>query len=71
MVNENKIPKFHELMFPTLKALKTAGGSATLSEINTAVIKDMKIPEDAQNIMLASGTMPVLQNRLDLALRPL
>jgi len=34
-----KLPKYHELMMPTLIALDNIGGSASLNEINDAVIE--------------------------------
>ena len=63
-MTDKPIPKFSDLMYPTLKTLKALGGSAALAEINAAVIRDLKIPENVQNVLLPSGTMTVIQNRL-------
>ena len=38
--------KFDDLMAPCIAALKKLGGSGTVSEIEKAIIDDLKIPQD-------------------------
>lgn len=42
----NAIPQYHELFNPLLRALKELGGSATVSEIEEQVAKDLALPEN-------------------------
>ena len=42
----NAIPQYHELFNPLLHALKELGGSATVSEIEEQVAKDLALPEN-------------------------
>ncbi len=44
------IPTFHELMWPTLKALKVMGGSGTNEELLGKVIELEKLPPDVQAV---------------------
>ena len=45
-----KIPQFHQLMFPALKALKALGGSGTNEEILDKVSELEKIPDEVQRV---------------------
>lgn len=51
MPTEPKAPKYDELMWPALVAMKALGGSATHEELLEKVIELEKIPEAVQNIM--------------------
>ena len=46
----NQVPKYHELMWPVLKALKALGGSANLYELLDKIVDMEKIPEEIQEI---------------------
>lgn len=59
-----EVPKFHELMWPTLKAIKELGGSATNSEIVDKVIVLESIPEAIQNIPHTAGSKSKLEYNL-------
>ena len=56
--------KFDDLIEPCFSALKKLGGSATVSEIEQAVIKDLKIPQDQIDFPHSDGS-----RRLDYNLR--
>lgn len=46
-----EVPSFDQLMWPTLKALKVMGGSATNAEILDKIIENEQIPERVQNVI--------------------
>jgi restriction system protein len=61
------LPKYHELMRPTLLALDKIGGSASLNEINDAVIEFTNLPALALEIEYDSGAGAVVPDRLSWA----
>lgn len=61
------LPKYHELMQPTLQALDGIGGSGTLNEINDAVIELIDLPAEALAVEYASGAGAVIPDRLSWA----
>ena len=50
MKNPNRMPKYHELMNPLLKALHELGGSGSIEEIAQKVAELSNLPEDILNI---------------------
>ena len=63
----SELPKYHELMKPTLIALDRIGGSASLNEINDAVIELAGLPAPALDVQYESGAGAVLTDRLSWA----
>ncbi len=63
----SKLPKYHELMHPTLVALRDVGGSASLNEINDAVIESIGLPPEALEVEYLSGAGAVVPDRLSWA----
>lgn len=61
------LPKYHELMRPTLIALGKIGGSASLNEINDAVIELIGLSAAAVEIQYDSGAGAVIPDRLSWA----
>lgn len=61
------LPKYHELMRPTLEALDKIGGSASLNEVNDAVIELVGLPAEAVEIQYESGAGAVVPDRLSWA----
>lgn len=61
------LPKYHELMRPTLIALDKIGGSASLNEINDAVIEFTNLAPEALGIEYESGAGTVIADRLSWA----
>ena len=62
-----ELPKYHELMMPTLIALDRIGGSASLNEINDAVIELVGLSSAALDVQYESGAGAVLPDRLSWA----
>ena len=62
-----QLPKYHELMRPTLVALESIGGSASLNEINDAVIDQIGLPPEALDVWYESGAGAVIPDRLSWA----
>ena len=61
------LPKYHDLMRPTLVALEKIGGSASLNEVNDAVIDLIGLPAEALEVPYASGSGNVIYDRLSWA----
>jgi restriction system protein len=51
----NDVPAFHELMWPTVTALKSLGGSATNEELLAKVISIMNLPPEVQAVPHTDG----------------
>ena len=60
----SKVPKYHELMFPVLKALKTLGGSGTNEEILDKVCELEKYPVEVQQVEHTDHQQTALNYRL-------
>lgn len=67
MTDISELPKYHELMKPTLIALDKIGASASLNEINDAVIELVGLPASALDVQYESGAGAVLTDRLSWA----
>lgn len=50
MAKHERIPQFHELMNPLLKALHELGGSGSIEEISAKVSESLDLPEDILSI---------------------
>lgn len=61
------LPKYHQLMLPTLRALEKLGGSAALNEVNTAAFELTGLPPEALDIGYPSGNGLVIPDRLSWA----
>lgn len=61
------LPKYHQLMRPTLIALDKIGGSASLNEINDAVVEQVGLSPQAIEIEYDSGAGAVIPDRLSWA----
>ena len=62
MAQSREVPSFEELMWPTLEALKSTGGSASNQELLTKVVQLMNLPEEIQNVPYRNGTL--IEDRL-------
>jgi restriction system protein len=58
------VPKYNELMWPTLQAVKELGGSASNSEIVQKVVELEGFSEDVQNEMHNEGPISKLEYRM-------
>lgn len=61
------LPKYHDLMRPTLVALDKIGGSASLNEVNDAVVELVGLSPEAVAIEYESGAGTVVADRLSWA----
>jgi restriction system protein len=59
-----KVPKYDQLMYPTLKALKALGGSGTNEEILDKVVELEKFSDEVQKVQRAEHRQTVLSYRL-------
>ena len=60
------VPKYTELMWPTLQVLQDKKGSASNSEIIDAVIEKMRLPDSVRDVTHDTG-LPVFKDRLNWA----
>jgi restriction system protein len=58
------MPKYHELLWPTLDAVRQLGGSATVEEINGHVIQSMRLSEVQQEVLHGDGPQTEIEYRL-------
>ena len=63
----DSVPTYKELMEPTLAALRSLGGSASIDEIVTQVIEDLSIPARLIDIPARSGSTTQLKYNLSWA----
>lgn len=61
---DSKIPQYHELMWPTLTAVKDLGGSATVKEMYEHVVESQHFSEEQQAISTKDGRMSEIEYRL-------
>ena len=47
---EPKVPQYWELMNPTLRALRKLGGSASINEMVTEIINDLRLPDAVADV---------------------
>lgn len=64
MSAEDEIPKYNELLWPTIVALRALGGSGTVSEIQEQVVADLGLSEEAQSVVGSPKQGPLLAYRL-------
>lgn len=67
MMQIGDLPKYHELMRPTLIALEKIGGSASLNEVNDAVVEILNLAPAALEIEYDSGAGAIIPDRLSWA----
>lgn len=58
------VPKYDELFWPTLEAIKRLGGSASIAEITEKVSEIEGLTEDQQTLLHVNGRQTVLEYRL-------
>ena len=55
MIHESQIPTYDNLLWPTLKALESAGGSASIQELSSRVAADMALPDEILDTLHKGG----------------
>lgn len=58
------VPAYSELLWPTLQAAIALGGSASIAELDAAVIEREQLTPEQQSVLLSGGPQTVVQNRL-------
>lgn len=59
-----KVPKYHELLYPTLEAIKALGKSGTIEEIVDTVIEQKHFPQEVQRVQHGDNRGTELEYRL-------
>lgn len=59
-----EVPAYSELLWPTLQAAIALGGSASIAELDAAVIERQQLTPEQQSLLLSGGPQTVVQNRL-------
>ncbi len=54
-MTHNELPTFEDLLWPTLTALKSRGGSASIQELSGSVASDLKLTDEVLNILHKNG----------------
>ncbi len=62
--DQAQIPQYHELMWPTLTALRQLGGSATVKEIYERVVENEHFSEEQQAVSTKDGRNSEINYRL-------
>ena len=58
------VPAYSDLLWPTLQAAIALGGSASIAELDAAVIEREQLTPEQQSVLLSGGPQTVVQNRL-------
>lgn len=64
---QDELPKYHDLMQPTLLALEKIGGSASIHEIDDAVTGSLGLSQTQLDLEYESGAGPIIPDRLSWA----
>lgn len=59
-----EVPSYSDLIWPTLQAAIALGGSASIAELDAAVIEREQLTPEQQSVLLSGGPQTVVQNRL-------
>ncbi len=58
------VPAYSDLLWPTLQTAIALGGSASIAELDAAVIEREQLTPEQQSVLLSGGPQTVVQNRL-------
>ena len=62
-IAKNRMPKYNDLLWPTLQALRTGGGSATIQELSEQVASHLGLPDDVLDIAHKDGSQSEVDYR--------
>jgi restriction system protein len=62
-VKVRNVPKFDELMAPTIEALKALGGSASNEELHDWIADRLSLPAEVRDRLHGDGTITKLRYR--------
>lgn len=57
------LPRYDDLLWPTLQAVEALGGSGTISEIDDRVFADLALTEDALAVVYDKSGVPIFPDR--------
>lgn len=57
------LPRYDELLMPTLAAIDALGGSGTISEIDDRIFADLGLPEEALSVVYERSGAPIFPDR--------
>lgn len=57
------LPRYDDLLWPTLRAVETLGGSGTISEIDDQVFADLSMSEEALSLAYDKSGAPIFPDR--------
>lgn len=63
MASKTDVPKFHELLTPTLQALHGLGGSASIEELNDELIGGLRLSTDVVEVPHGRGSQSEVEYR--------
>ena len=55
MIPKSQIPTFDDLLWPTLKALESIGGSASIQELSSRIAINMALPDEVLDVLHKEG----------------
>ena len=55
MIPEPQMPTYEDLLWPTLEALESIGGSASIQELSSRVALDMSLPDELLDVLHNDG----------------
>lgn len=59
-----EVPPFHEMLWPTLRAIKEIGGSGSIQEIDSKVVELARFTEEQQGVLHGEGPQTEISYRL-------
>jgi restriction system protein len=62
-MNPENLPRYDDLLWPTLRAIDTLGGSGTIAEIDDRVFADFGLPEEALSVVYEKSGAPIFPDR--------
>ncbi len=62
-MTENRIPNFQDLLWPTLKALESCGGSASIQELAERIVRDLELSDEVLDVMHKGGSLSEVDYR--------
>ncbi|MDE0153244.1 MAG: restriction endonuclease [Gammaproteobacteria bacterium] len=60
----HSVPKYQDLLWPTLRALITRGGSASIHELSEQIASDMKLSDEVLDVLHSEGPQSEFEYRL-------
>ena len=55
MIPEPQMPTYEDLLWPTLEALESIGGSASIQELSSQLAIDMSLPDEILDVLHMDG----------------